>query len=71
MYIGDKVVRSDQIEAALKEIYKTEPNREIVVKGDRKLVYGDVLKVLRGCRETGFENDGLIAQPAGGPGSGS
>lgn len=71
VYVGDRVVRSDQVEAALKEIYKTEPNREVVIKGDRKLVYGDVLKVLRACRETGFENVGLIAQPAGGPGSGS
>ena len=64
IYVGDQAVRSEQVATALKEIYKREPHREIVVKGDRTLNYGAVLKVLKACREVGFQDVGLIAQPA-------
>jgi biopolymer transport protein ExbD len=30
--------------------------------------YGDVLDVLKACREVGFNDVGLIAQPRKGPG---
>ena len=64
VYVGDQVVRADQVDEALKQIFKTTPNREIVVKGDRTLKYGAVLKVLKACRDVGFENVGLITQPS-------
>lgn len=70
VYVGDKVVRADQVDEALKEVFKRTPNREIVVKGDRKLNYGHVLTVLKACRDVGFENVGLVTQPAKGPGEG-
>ncbi|HEY0787735.1 MAG TPA: biopolymer transporter ExbD [Thermoanaerobaculia bacterium] len=70
VYVGDKVVRADQVDEALKEVFKRTPNREIVVKGDRKLNYGHVLNVLKACRDVGFENVGLVTQPAKGPGEG-
>ena len=69
VYVGDQVVRADQVDEALKAIFKTTPNREIVVKGDRTLKYGAVLKVLKACRDVGFENVGLITQPAKSPGA--
>lgn len=68
VYVGDQVVRAEQVEDALRIVFKTSPNREIVVKGDRTLKYGAVLRVLKACRDVGFENVGLIAQPAKGPG---
>ncbi len=64
VYVGDKVVREDQVDEALKEVFKRSPDREIVVKGDRTINYGAVLNVLKACRDVGFENVGLIAQPA-------
>jgi biopolymer transport protein ExbD len=69
VYVGDQVVRADQVDEALKNVFKTDPNREIVVKGDRTLKYGAVLKVLKACRDVGFENVGLVTQPAKGAGS--
>lgn len=70
IYVGQDALRPEMIKSALEEIYKREPTREIVVKGDRLLKYGDVLTVLKACRDVGFENVGLIAQPAKGPGEG-
>lgn len=70
VYVGDQVVRADQVDEALKTIFKTAPNREIVVKGDRTIKYGAVLKVLKACRDVGFENVGLITQPSKSAGAG-
>ena len=68
VYLGPNVVRKDQVEGSLKEIYERTPDREIAVKGDRLVKYGDVLDVLKACREAGFNDVGLISQPRKRPG---
>src|SRR5919108_2537297 len=70
VYLGPNVVRKDQVETSLKEIYERTPDREIAVKGDRLVKYGDVLDVLKACREVGFNDVGLISQPKKSPGEG-
>ena len=63
VYLGPNVVRKDQVESQLKEIFERTPDREIAVKGDRQVKYGDVLDVLKACREVGFNDVGLVTQP--------
>jgi biopolymer transport protein ExbD len=63
VYLGPSIVRKDQVEVALKEIFERTPDREIAVKGDRLVKYGDILDVLKACREVGFNDVGLISQP--------
>ena len=71
VYLGPNVVRKDQVDSELKTIHEHTPDREIAVKGDKKVKYGDVLDVLRACREVGFNNVGLIAQPKRAPNQGA
>ena len=68
VYLGPTVVRKDQVQSELENIHQRTPDREIAVKGDKLVKYGDVLDVLKACREVGFNNVGLIAQPKKGPG---
>ena len=68
VYLGPNVVRKDQVESSLKDIFERTPDREIAVKGDRLVKYGDVLDVLKACRDVGFNDVGLIAQPKKSPG---
>ena len=68
VYLGPNVVRKDQVETALKEIQERTPDREIAVKGDRLVKYGDVLDVLKACRDVGFNDVGLVSQPKKRPG---
>ena len=63
VYLGPQVIRKDQVETALKDIFEKTPDREIAVKGDRLVKYGDILDVLKACREVGFNDVGLISQP--------
>ncbi|HEV8660867.1 MAG TPA: biopolymer transporter ExbD [Thermoanaerobaculia bacterium] len=71
VYLGSSVVRKDQVQAELEQIHQRTPDREIAVKGDKLVKYGDILDVLKACREVGFNDVGLIAQPKRAPGQGT
>jgi len=70
VYLGPTVVRKEQVQSELETIHQRTPDREIAVKGDKLAKYGAVLDVLKACREVGFNNVGLIAQPKHSPQSG-
>jgi biopolymer transport protein ExbD len=69
VYLGSTVVRKEQVQSELEQIHQHTPDREVAVKGDKLVKYGAVLDVLKACREVGFNNVGLIAQPKRSPGS--
>jgi biopolymer transport protein TolR len=69
VYLGSTVVRREQVQSELENIHSKTPDREIAVKGDKLAKYGAVLDVLKACREVGFNNVGLIAQPKKSPGA--
>ncbi len=71
VYLGSNVVRKDQVQAELENIHQRTPDREVAVKGDKLVKYGDVLDVLKACREVGFNDVGLISQPKKTPGQGT
>src|SRR5215212_9012673 len=54
VYLGSNVIRKDEVEGALKAIQERTPDREVAVKGDRLVKYGDVIDVLKACRDVGF-----------------
>jgi biopolymer transport protein TolR len=68
VYLGSQVVLKQQVQSELEKIHERTPDREIAVKGDKLVKYGSVLDVLKSCREVGFNNVGLIAQPKKAPG---
>jgi biopolymer transport protein TolR len=70
VYLGSTVVRKEQVNSELEQIHQRTPDREIAVKGDRSAKYGAVLEVLKACRDVGFNNVGLIAQPKKTPNQG-
>ena len=70
VYLGSLIVRKEQVQSELEQIHLRTPDREVAVKGDKLVKYGVVLDVLKACREVGFNNVGLIAQPKHTPQSG-
>ena len=70
VYLGSLPVLKEQMQSELQKIHDRTPDREIAVKGDKLVKYGAVLDALKACREVGFNNVGLIAQPKKGPGQG-
>jgi len=52
----------NQFAARITEEYQRNKNATIVLKGDARLTYGDVKKVMLKVKEVGFEQVGLITQ---------
>lgn len=56
------VMRADELSGAVQRLHAEHPERHVVVKGDRRLSYGDVLSVLRLARKAGFSDVTLAAE---------
>jgi biopolymer transport protein TolR len=57
----------------MNDLYQRTPDKELVVRADTRLTYGDVKEVLKMIKDAGFQNVGIIAEQkergAGGGGS--
>ncbi|HEX3127802.1 MAG TPA: protein TolR [Thermoanaerobaculia bacterium] len=62
VFIGQNWVTEENLPSTLKEVYETNPERQVVVKGDKALKYKEVRKVMRLINEAGFTRVGLITE---------
>jgi biopolymer transport protein TolR len=62
LYIEQNWVPKNEFLAQLKEMHDRSPGKEILIKGDARLQYKDIKKVMDMINEAGFENVGLIAE---------
>jgi biopolymer transport protein TolR len=60
VFVQQNWVTNENLPAALKEIHDQNPEKTVVVKGDRRLKYKDVRKVMRIINEAGFTRVGLV-----------
>jgi biopolymer transport protein TolR len=60
VFVQQNWVQEEQIPQTLKEIHDQNPEKSVVVKGDRRLKYKDVRKVMRLINEAGFTRVGLV-----------
>lgn len=64
IYLDTNWVPKNEFEGQMKDLYDRNPSKEILIKGDTRLQYKDVKKVMDMLNEAGFENIGLIAMRA-------
>jgi biopolymer transport protein ExbD len=63
VYVEKEAMPDDaQFIARITEEYQRNKNATVVLKGDARLTYGDVKKVMLKVKEVGFEQVGLITQ---------
>ena len=65
VFIGQNWVTEEQLPAQFEEIHANNPERQVVVKADRRLKYKEVRKVMRLLNEAGFTRVGLITEREG------
>ena len=63
IFIDSVVIRGEQLASELARKHD-QLSRPVVVKADKTLAYGDVVRVLDACRGAGFENVGLATTPS-------
>lgn len=62
VHINQNWVPDDRLEAALAEIYDQNPDKDVVIKGDRRLKYKQVRKLMQQVNEAGFSRVGLVTE---------
>jgi biopolymer transport protein ExbD len=60
IFIGPDWIPKNQVASKLKTIKDESPQKEIVLKGDKRLKYKDVREVMRILNDAGFSKVGLI-----------
>jgi biopolymer transport protein TolR len=60
VFVGDNWVPDDQVAGALKTIHDQTPDKQVVLKGDRRLKYKKVRTVMKLINEAGFSRVGLV-----------
>ncbi len=62
VYLGAVVVRADQVAPELERMHGEGPERSVAVRGDQRVAYGEVLKVLDACRGVGYNDVRLMSE---------
>ncbi len=62
IYIDTNWVPKNDFVNQMKEMYQRSPGKEIMIKGDSRLRYKDIKKVMDMINEAGYENVGLITE---------
>jgi len=65
IFIDTKWYPDKEFAAKMKEIGERSANKDVLVKADQRLNYGDVKNVMRMIKDAGFERVGLITEKKG------
>jgi biopolymer transport protein TolR len=65
IFIDTRWYPPKDFEAKIKEIGERSSNKDVLVKADQRLTYGDVKNVMRMIKDGGFERVGLITEKKG------
>ena len=65
IFIDTKWYPDRDFQAKIKELAERSPNKDILIKADGRLTYGDVKKVMRNIKDGGFEKIGLVTLKKG------
>jgi biopolymer transport protein TolR len=69
VWLETKRVALPDLEALLVETYQRNPNKRVVLKGDKRLTYGDVKDIMMIVNKAGFSGIGIVAEKRGLPGT--
>ena len=65
IFIDTKWFPDKDFAAKMKEIGERSSNKDVLIKADQRLNYGDVKNVMRMIKDAGFERVGLITEKKG------
>jgi biopolymer transport protein TolR len=60
VFIGQNWVPDENLKASFEEIHASNPDKDVVIKADRRLKYKQVRKLMQMVNEAGFSRVGLV-----------
>jgi len=62
IWLGEKAISKDAFVNAMTEEYQRSQRKVVVLKGDKRLTFGEIKDVMVMLNKAGFENVGLITE---------
>lgn len=62
VFVGQNWVPKEDLERHLAEVHTQTPDKDVVVKGDRRLKYKEIRRLMQLLNEAGFSRVGLVAE---------
>jgi biopolymer transport protein TolR len=63
IYLEDRRIKLEDLEAKVKSIFKYRREKEILLRADREVPYGFVIRVIAGVKRAGIDKLGMVTEP--------
>ncbi len=63
IFLEDRRIKLEDLEAKVKSIFKYRREKEILLRADREVPYGFVIRVIAGIKRAGIDKLGMITEP--------
>lgn len=63
IFLEDRRIKLEDLEAKVKSIFKYRRGKEILLRADREVPYGFVIRVIAGIKRAGIDKLGMITEP--------
>jgi biopolymer transport protein TolR len=63
IFLEDRQIKLEELENKMKSIFKYRRNKEVLLRADREVPYGVVIKVIAGIKRAGVDKLGMITEP--------
>ena len=63
LFLNDTAMTADQLTAKLRAIAGSRPDRQLYVRADQAVPYGDVMRVMGAVHDAGLVRVGLVTEP--------
>ncbi len=63
IFLEDRQIKVEDLENKMKTIFKYRRNKEVLLRADREVPYGFVIKVIAGIKRAGIDKLGMITEP--------
>lgn len=63
IFLEDRQIGLDDLENKMKTIFKYRRNKELLLRADREVPYGFVIKVIAGVKRAGIDKLGMVTEP--------
>jgi biopolymer transport protein TolR len=63
IYLNDTPIAIPELDAKLRAILKEQPTKQVFLRADRDVRYGDVMSVIAAVKGAGVERLGMVTEP--------
>ena len=63
IFLEDQVIKMDELETKVRTIFKYRRDKQVLLRADKEVPYGFVIKVIAGVKRAGIDKLGMVTEP--------